>query len=125
MDNVGSPVPGVYISYPFCRQKCTFCNFASDVAGPNAVSEYERALLTELHAQNWSWLPETLYFGGGTPSLISTSFLKAVMNAVPGRPWAEATLECAPGTVTPERAAAWRAAGINRVSLGVQSFVAD
>jgi oxygen-independent coproporphyrinogen-3 oxidase len=88
------------------------------------VSEYERALLTELQAQNWTWLPETLYFGGGTPSLISTSFLNAVMNAVPGRPWAEATLECAPGTVTPERAAAWRAAGINRISLGVQSFVA-
>jgi oxygen-independent coproporphyrinogen-3 oxidase len=117
-------VPGVYISYPFCRQKCTFCNFASGVAAPNTAPEYERALLAELHAQNWTWLPETLYFGGGTPSLISSGFLNEVLNAVPGRPWAEATLECAPGDVTPERAAAWRAAGINRISLGVQSFIA-
>lgn len=117
-------MPGVYISYPFCRQKCTFCNFASGVAGPNTVPGYERALLAELHEQNWPWLPETLYLGGGTPSLISSAFLRDLMNAVPGRPWVEATLECAPGTVTPERAADWRSSGINRISLGVQSFVA-
>jgi putative oxygen-independent coproporphyrinogen III oxidase len=117
-------VPGVYISYPFCKQKCTFCNFASGVAGPHTAPEYERALLTELRAQDWTWLPETLYFGGGTPSLIAPAFLNEIMNVVPGRPWAEATLECAPGTVTAERAAAWRAAGINRISLGVQSLVA-
>jgi oxygen-independent coproporphyrinogen-3 oxidase len=117
-------VPGVYISYPFCRQKCTFCNFASGVAGPDTVSRYERALLAELRAQKWTWLPETLYFGGGTPSLISSGFLHDVVNAVSGRPWTEATLECAPGTVTPERAEAWRAGGINRISLGVQSFIA-
>ncbi|MGH9696767.1 MAG: radical SAM protein, partial [Bryobacteraceae bacterium] len=117
-------MPGVYISYPFCRQKCTFCNFASDVAGPNTVPAYERALLIELRAQNWTWLPETLYFGGGTPSLISNGFLNEVMCAVPGRPWVESNIDCQPGTVTAERAAAWRAAGINRVSLGVQSFVA-
>lgn len=116
-------MPGVYISYPFCRQKCTFCNFASGVAGPNTVPEYERALLMELRAQKWPWQPETLYLGGGTPSLISSTFLQEVINAIPGRPWAEATLECAPGTVTAERAAAWRASGINRISLGVQSFV--
>ena len=114
---------GVYISYPFCRQKCTFCNFASGVAGPNTVSGYERALLTELRAQNWPWRPETVYLGGGTPSLTPPDFLSEVIDAVPGRPWAETTLECAPGTVTPERAANWRASGINRISLGVQSFL--
>jgi oxygen-independent coproporphyrinogen III oxidase len=118
------PVPGVYISYPFCRQKCTFCNFASGVAGPNTVPEYEHALLTELRAQNWPWRPETVYLGGGTPSLMSPGFLQELMNAIPGEPWAEATLECAPGTVTLERASDWRANGINRISLGVQSFVA-
>ncbi len=115
---------GVYISYPFCRQKCTFCNFASGVAGPNTVSAYEHALLTELRAQNWPWRPETVYLGGGTPSLTPADFLTEAMDAVPGRPWVEATLECAPGTVTPERAANWRASGINRISLGVQSFLA-
>ena len=115
-------MPGVYISYPFCRQKCTFCNFASDIAGPEAVSRYEHALLTELRAQNWPWTPETLYFGGGTPSLISSDLLHELTEAIPGR-WAEATFECAPGTVTPERAADWIASSINRISLGVQSFI--
>ena len=117
-------MPGVYISYPFCRQKCTFCNFASDVAGPNAVSGYERALLTELRSRNWPWVPETVYLGGGTPSLMPPGFLHEVMNTIPGRPWREATLECAPGTVTLERAADWRSNGIDRISLGVQSFIA-
>jgi len=116
-------VPGVYISYPFCRQKCTFCNFGSGVAGPEAVFRYERALLAELRAQNWPWIPNTVYFGGGTPSLISSDLLHKLTEAIPGRRWAEATLECAPGTVTPERAADWLASGINRISLGVQSFI--
>ena len=116
-------MPGVYISYPFCRQKCTFCNFASGVAGPEIVSGYERALLTEVRAQNWPWTLETIYFGGGTPSLISPAFLHELADAIPGRPWTEATIECAPGTVTPERAADWLANGINRISLGVQSFI--
>jgi oxygen-independent coproporphyrinogen-3 oxidase len=117
-------VSGVYISYPFCRQKCTFCNFSSGVAGPNTVPEYERALLAELRAQNWLWRPETVYLGGGTPSLVSLGFLHELMDAVPGRPWVEATIECAPGTVMAERAADWRASGINRISFGVQSFIA-
>ncbi len=120
-------MPGVYISYPFCRQKCTFCNFASGVAGPETISGYERALLTELRVQSWPqswpWTPETIYFGGGTPSLMSPDFLRQLIDSIPGRPWAEATLECAPGTVAPERAADWLASGINRISLGVQSFI--
>lgn len=114
---------GVYISYPFCRQKCSFCNFASGVAGPGQVAGYERALLEELRMQDWSWRPQTLYIGGGTPSLIPESFFGEMLSAVPGRPWNEATIECAPGTITPEKAAFWRSSGIDRVSLGVQSFV--
>jgi len=61
--------------------------------------------------------------GGGTPSLIAAEALAAVLDAIPGRPWPEATMEAAPGSLTPERIRAWREAGINRVSLGVQSFV--
>jgi oxygen-independent coproporphyrinogen-3 oxidase len=116
-------VPGVYISYPFCAQKCTYCNFASGVfARPLAVRYHER-LREELRAHTWQWRPETVYLGGGTPGSMDTHALKELLSLVPGRPWIEATIEAAPGTITRERAAAWVSCGINRVSLGVQSFV--
>lgn len=115
---------GVYIAYPFCAQKCTFCNFASGVFPRELERRYVAALLAEMRAHAWAWTPETVYLGGGTPSLIATETLADLLELVPGRPWAEATIEAAPGSITPERAAAWHRLGINRVSLGVQSFVA-
>ena len=116
-------MPGVYISYPFCSQKCSFCNFASDVSAPPTVAIYERALVAEIRAHEWAWKPETLYFGGGTPSLMSTDLLRELVAAIPCEALAEVTLECAPGTMTRETVDLWRECGINRVSLGVQSFV--
>jgi oxygen-independent coproporphyrinogen III oxidase len=116
-------VAGVYISYPFCAQKCTYCNFASGVFPPELESRYLDALRREIEPHSWQWQPETVYLGGGTPSLIDPGVLTALLHAVPGRPWTEATIEAAPGTVTIERARAWRECGINRVSLGVQSFI--
>ena len=114
--------PGVYVSYPFCAQKCTYCNFASGVYPKQLEREYLEALLFELRATRFDLKPDTVYFGGGTPSQMPTADLASVLAAIPGRPWVEATLEAAPGTITPEAAAAWFAAGINRASLGVQSF---
>jgi oxygen-independent coproporphyrinogen-3 oxidase len=67
--------------------------------------------------------PDTLYLGGGTPSLLDRPELAAILEPLQARQWREATIEAAPGTITPERAAAWASLGINRVSLGVQSFV--
>jgi len=116
-------MPGVYISYPFCAQKCTYCNFASGVFPKSLEPLYQQRLLAEIAATHWAWTPDTVYLGGGTPSLWPLDDLAAVLNAIPGRPWREATMEAAPGSLTPERVAAWRALGINRVSLGVQSFV--
>jgi len=87
--------------------------------------EYLDALHTEIARHHWRWTPETVYIGGGTPSLMDASDLDSLLSAIPWRPWKEATIEVAPGTITPERAAAWRKSGINRVSLGVQSFVND
>jgi oxygen-independent coproporphyrinogen-3 oxidase len=118
-------VPGVYISYPFCSQKCSFCNFASGVSSAEVVQRYQEALLEEIRTQAWPWLPETLYLGGGTPSLMAPEFLEQLWGAVPGENLREATLECAPGTVTRERAESWRRCGIDRVSLGAQSFVTE
>ena len=114
---------GVYISYPFCAQKCTYCNFASGVFPKALEPLYQQRLLSEIAATQWTWTPDSVYLGGGTPSLWPLADLAAVLNAVPGQPWREATMEAAPGSLTSERVAAWRALGINRVSLGVQSFV--
>lgn len=114
---------GVYISYPFCAQKCSYCNFASGVFPESQKPQYEQQLLAEIGATEWAWRPETVYLGGGTPSLWELEGLKAVLKSIPGRPWREATMEAAPGSLTRERVVAWRGMGINRVSLGVQSMV--
>jgi oxygen-independent coproporphyrinogen-3 oxidase len=115
---------GVYISYPFCAQKCTYCNFASGVFPRELETKYLDTLLDELRGMQWTWTPETVYLGGGTPSQMDTDALAKLLDAIPGKPWRESSMEAAPGTITIERAAAWARAGINRVSLGVQSFVA-
>jgi oxygen-independent coproporphyrinogen-3 oxidase len=116
-------MPGVYISYPFCAQKCTYCNFASDVLPAELEGRYIDSVVGEIGRHQWKWTPETVYIGGGTPSRLGGPDLQRLLAAVPGHPWVEATIEAAPGGITQELARDWRAAGINRVSLGVQSFV--
>lgn len=113
---------GVYISYPFCNQKCSFCNFASGVYQLASRSRYEQALLKEIASHKWLTPPDTVYFGGGTPSLMASDLLDDIMRSMPHESLSEVTLECAPGTITGEKVSRWVQAGINRVSLGVQSF---
>jgi oxygen-independent coproporphyrinogen-3 oxidase len=115
---------GAYISYPFCAQKCSFCNFASGAFSRELEAEYTQALLTEICRYHWQWDPDTIYVGGGTPSNMDPAALERVLAAFPGKPWREATLEAAPGTITRDKADSWRRLGIDRVSLGVQSFSA-
>jgi oxygen-independent coproporphyrinogen III oxidase len=132
---------GVYLSFPFCAQKCTFCNFASGVFPRGLEERYLGALGRELAAFEWPWQPETVYLGGGSPNRIPPDNLAALLRMIPGHPpldtsveaagksacatWREATIEVTPGAVTAELACAWRKAGIDRVSLGVQSFVQE
>jgi oxygen-independent coproporphyrinogen-3 oxidase len=113
---------GVYISYPFCGQKCTFCNFASGVQPAAREAAYVARVQAELEAQAWAWRPETVYLGGGTPGNLATGVLARWLRAIPGREREEAPIEAAPGGLTREKLRAWRGAGINRVSFGVQSF---
>ena len=115
-------MPGVYISWPFCAQKCTYCNFASGVFPRHLEARYLERQLAEMAGHAWQWTPETVYLGGGTPGSMDLDALQAVLGAIAGRPWREATIEAAPGAITREQAQAWRGYGINRVSLGVQSF---
>ncbi len=116
-------MPGVYISYPFCGQKCTYCNFASGVFSKELEASYIDVLSAEIRAHDWKWVPETIFAGGGTPSQLSTGAVAQLFGGLPGRPWREATMEAAPGSFGVEQIRGWRNAGINRVSLGVQSFV--
>ncbi len=104
-------------------QKCTYCNFASGVFPRDLELRYVDVLLSELRSTEWPWPPETVYLGGGTPSQLAPETLSSILAAIPAAPWPEATLEAAPGNLSLETASAWRHAGINRVSLGVQSFV--
>ena len=87
------------------------------MASDDVQRHYERMLLREIEHHDWKWLPETIYWGGGTPSSMPLDEFADAMRAIPAAHIKEATLECAPGSVTAHRAQAWRAAGINRVSL--------
>jgi len=122
-----NPVEGIYISWPFCAQKCTYCNFASGVHPRELESRYLDALLREISLHTSAGTPDTVYLGGGTPSAMETDhlnrLLSALSGALKGNRWREATIEAAPGSITASRIDAWLRAGINRVSLGVQSFI--
>lgn len=127
---------GVYISIPFCRSKCTYCNFAS---GVYPASEHERYVdrLIEDMAASAAWaakmgvgLPrtvDTVYLGGGTPSLLEPDLIERLFAALRMEfqltPDAEITVECAPAQIADATLAALVEAGVNRVSLGVQSFI--
>lgn len=129
---------GIYLSVPFCRQKCTYCNFASDVHPFGELPRYLCALKLEIARRSELWqqagLPrwegvsvDTVYLGGGTPGLLDGeqlgTLLRAVRDSFHAESEPEITLEASPENVTATRAAAWAACGINRVSLGVQSMV--
>lgn len=129
-----SPAPrlGLYLAVPFCRSKCSFCNFASQVHPAHAVEEYCTLLARELDlaaaADGLTGATlDTVYWGGGTPTLLPPSGVAAVNAALRRNfrvaPDAEHTIEAAPGTLTEAVLEAWLAAGVNRVSFGVQSFV--
>lgn len=112
---------GVYISFPFCRQKCTYCNFASGVFTAELQSAYLLALRQEILASG-DLVFDTLYWGGGTPSLLSDGELAQLVDALKPPSPLEFTMEAAPGDLTPEKAETWAKLGVNRVSFGVQSF---
>ncbi len=127
---------GIYISVPFCRAKCTFCNFASDAFGLARLEGYVDRLCGEIGkarmkaAAMGAELPErvdTVYFGGGTPSLLEAAQVERIFRALRGEfgleADAEVTLECAPGQLSQPTLDAMQREGMSRVSLGVQSFV--
>ena len=122
----------VYIHVPFCARRCSYCDFAIAVRREVPSAAYTQAILTEwtlwLEDPVWDESPviETIYFGGGTPSRVSPEAIAQLLDRLthhrPRAAEAEITLEANPDDVTLPAAASWRAAGVNRISLGVQSF---
>jgi oxygen-independent coproporphyrinogen-3 oxidase len=119
-------VLGLYIHIPFCSAICNYCNFNRGLFDGELKNRYVSALLTEIRGKADGSPADTIFFGGGTPSLLEPSELQRVIDACRASfsvaPDAEVTLEANPETVTDERLRAFRAAGVNRLSFGVQSF---
>ena len=127
---------GLYFSIPFCRSKCTYCNFASGVFPAAEHERYVDRLIEDMDlAPGWASgigadlprLLDTVYLGGGTPSLLSSALIRKLFAALRSHfqlaPDAEITVECAPGQLPQTTLEALVEAGVNRISLGVQSFV--
>jgi oxygen-independent coproporphyrinogen-3 oxidase len=119
-------VLGLYVHIPFCSAICNYCNFNRGLFDAALKERYVQALLAEIRGAAEPSSADTIYFGGGTPSLLDPSEIAAVVDACRASfdvaPDAEITMEANPETVTDERLAGFRAAGINRLSVGVQSF---
>ena len=125
----------LYIHVPFCARKCAYCDFASYPGRETDWRRYFDEIATEIRlwsdTTDFGLLSEryrvtTMFIGGGTPTLVDAGYIQRVIDAcraiVPFEPDAEITIEGNPGTLTPEKLAAFRRAGVNRLSLGAQSF---
>jgi oxygen-independent coproporphyrinogen III oxidase len=136
MEDRDNPALGLYISIPFCRSKCTYCNFSSGVYPASEHARYVDRLIQDLRnagtlaERTGANLPrrvDTAYLGGGTPSLLAPELLHRLFAAIRSEfvldSDAEITMECAPGQLPDATLDAMVSCGVNRVSLGVQSFI--
>jgi putative oxygen-independent coproporphyrinogen III oxidase len=116
------PPFGVYVHIPFCAKRCDYCAFATWTDRAHLVDDYVAACIKEIADAD---LPPatTVFFGGGTPSLIPGESLARIVQAIRRSADAEVSVECNPDTVTPELFQTYASAGVNRISLGVQSMV--
>ena len=120
---------GIYIHIPFCRSRCSYCDFATGMYTAALAERYVPALAKEIESFGQVEIPstvDTIFFGGGTPSLLSSAQVETILNAVDERftvsADAEVTMEMNPGTVVPETLSAYRQLGVNRASFGAQTF---
>ncbi len=124
MDDVRD-APAVYVHVPFCASRCDYCDFATWTDRGDLVDAYVDACVAQLRrerADGWLVAAETVFFGGGTPSLLPAASLAKVLEEIPLAAQAEVTVECNPDSVDREKLTAYAAAGVNRVSFGVQSM---
>jgi oxygen-independent coproporphyrinogen-3 oxidase len=120
---------GIYIHVPFCRIRCSYCTFVIHPWREDLAERYRDAVVAEIASSSSSAAVDTIYFGGGTPSLVPVEHLEAMLAACRSafeiEPGCEITLEANPGSISAAAANQYRELGVNRVSLGAQSFDQD
>jgi oxygen-independent coproporphyrinogen-3 oxidase len=115
----------LYVHVPFCAKKCAYCAFYSEAGDGQLVNRYVEALVREMELVSADLNPKTIFFGGGTPSLLNLRQWERVLEAIRRLGWqgaAEWTVECNPATVSLDKARLLRDGGVNRISMGAQSF---
>jgi len=128
LNRASQPIANLYIHVPFCARKCAYCAFYSEVGSASLIERYVAALIREIQLVSHDLQPRTVFFGGGTPSLLNLRQWERILRAVArlheggGSEW---TVECNPASVSLDKARLFRAHGVNRVSLGVQSLNED
>ncbi len=118
-------VNSLYVHVPFCAHKCLYCAFYSEVPGQGEMDRYTNALLKELELAAPLLKPRTIFFGGGTPSLLGMNHWQLILKRLEQLDFLTAeefTIECNPATVDADKARLWRDYGVNRISLGIQSL---
>jgi oxygen-independent coproporphyrinogen III oxidase len=119
------PVASLYVHVPFCARKCEYCAFFSEASNGAVIHRYVNGLIRELELVAPDLKPRTVFFGGGTPSLLNLDQWRAILGAMErlnllgAEEW---TIECNPATVSLDKARLWRSHGVNRLSMGVQSL---
>src|SRR5947208_5388216 len=119
------PVASLYVHVPFCARKCEYCAFYSETPSGRLVNRYVASLIREMQLVANDLNPRTVFFGGGTPSLLNLRQWEQILNAMDRldlRGAAEWAVECNPATVSLDKARLLRAGGVNRISMGVQSL---
>ena len=123
-----SSVSGLYVHVPFCAHKCEYCAFYSEASNGQTIQRYVDALCREFELTAHDLKPRTVFFGGGTPSILNLRQWEQILttmqrlNLLGAAEW---TIESNPATVSPDKAKLWKSFGVNRVSMGVQSLDAN
>src|SRR6516165_10987507 len=119
------PITSLYVHVPFCAQKCAYCAFYSEASSGELINRYVDALMGEMALVAADLKPRTIFFGGGTPSILNLRQWESILRAMEelGLLGAEEfTVECNPATVSLDKAKLLRSFGVNRISMGVQSL---
>jgi len=122
---VSTQISSLYVHVPFCAQKCEYCAFFSEASNGELISRYVAALERELSIVAHDLKPKTIFFGGGTPSILNLRQWETLLTAMQRHGLlgaSEFTVECNPATVSLEKAKLLRSFGVNRISMGVQSL---
>src|SRR5271170_5128055 len=118
-------IQSLYVHVPFCAQKCTYCAFYSEASSGELVNRFVAALVREMEIVADDLKPHTIFFGGGTPSLLNLRQWEQILRTMEKLNLLgaeEFTVECNPATVSADKAKLFRDFGINRISMGVQSL---